>query len=497
MERFEIHDNQFIKKNVISSLPDIPDEINILLLNKWSSRIEDKKYKETIGENKNIDCRKADHYLCQYYCKVIIVKENNYDYRKLIVGFLNVGDVLYALTIADIILRVARKAQTIAKLEERKILTAFISNLDDCRYKIEHDNDLVQNVQRDGELDEQLNKLLDKARKAIYKELVYKIDGAIALAKEIGTDQFIQYAIDQSYFFEPRIVKDQMEYLAGKFMKTHGKGDFEGQNYDLYARFSTMDESGTGTYQQKEDDQATRKKKEHIEKEQDNSTENLNGNDGQDGNDVLDKGKKKKIRYYLFTELSSNFVKENETLKDYPIIRDNDGNAKVRSLITTKTGYTVSAGKDNIFQNYRISHVWGRAFDPRYFTNLWNIVIVPSWANDLLDKPNARQGTLESKLKSTIMKICEMLYFDEFSEKDNEGKTLWEKLKMPGSPQVINDGKDVVKPSNELKGVKPHKTIPDKGAQENDVPYLINVIEGKKGNKRNELGDIVKYAVYI
>ena len=89
------------------------------------------------------------------------------------------------------------------------------------------------------------------------------------------------------------------------------------------------------------------------------------------------------------------------------------------------------------------------------------------------------------------MRICEVLYFDGIKERD------WNTLKLSNKPSVINGGKDVVKPSNEVKGIKPYKTIPK--AQENDVPYMINVIKGKKSDKKrdNELGDIVKYAVYI
>ena len=58
------------------------------------------------------------------------------------------------------------------------------------------------------------------------------------------------------------------------------------------------------------------------------------------------------------------------------------------------------------FSNYIISHIWGRAIDPRYFTSLWNIVLVPAWANHLLDKPNPAPSTLAAKFKDTLMEIC-------------------------------------------------------------------------------------------
>ena len=70
---------------------------------------------------------------------------------------------------------------------------------------------------------------------------------------------------------------------------------------------------------------------------------------------------------------------------------DKDGNTAVRKLINDTTGYTICQGKTSIFQNYNLSHVWGNAYDPRYFTSLWNIVVIPSWANHLMDKEASEQ----------------------------------------------------------------------------------------------------------
>lgn len=89
---------------------------------------------------------------------------------------------------------------------------------------------------------------------------------------------------------------------------------------------------------------------------------------------------------------------------------DTNGNNSVRSIIRDNTGYTVSAGKSSIFQNYKISHVWGRAFDPRYFTQLWNVALVPAWANDPMDKPSPHIGSITSKMQNTFRAICVKLY---------------------------------------------------------------------------------------
>lgn len=87
-----------------------------------------------------------------------------------------------------------------------------------------------------------------------------------------------------------------------------------------------------------------------------------------------------------------------------------NGNAKLRSVIKKMTGVTVSAGSGTTFVNYKISHIWGNARDPRFYTNLWNVVIVPAWANDLLDKHTAEEGTLASKMLNTYKAICSRLY---------------------------------------------------------------------------------------
>ena len=206
-------------------------------------------------------------------------------------------------------------------------------------------------------------------RKDINKPMLSKIDGIDALAKEIGEDKFIRMAIEQSYFFDKDIVNEQMKELID--LKNEGK--------PLPARKTTKNgESAEDTDY-------------HHEKNGTNT-------------------------YYI------------EGNVKILINLSNDGNDFVRSLITKKTEYTVGAGKDNIFQNYIISHLWGRAYDPRYYTNLWNIVLVPAWANSLLDK-TGEEGSLASKLKATFMEISKNWY--NFSE------CKWEDLEM-SEPMVTN-----------------------------------------------------------
>ena len=187
-------------------------------------------------------------------------------------------------------------------------------------------------------------------RNAINKPMLAKIDGIVALANEIGEDKFIKWAIEQSYFFDPDIVAERMNKLIE---------DLENKTTPLPARKTTK-----------------------------------NDKDAEEG--------------YSHSKMGGNIYYIEGNIK-IPVTLSKDGNDFVRSLISNETGFTVGAGKDNIFQNYIISHLWGRAYDPRYYTNFWNIVLVPAWANSLLDK-NGEEGSLASKLKATFMAISKKLY---------------------------------------------------------------------------------------
>ena len=187
-------------------------------------------------------------------------------------------------------------------------------------------------------------------RNAINKPMLAKIDGIVALANEIGEDKFIKWAIEQSYFFDPDIVAERMNKLIK---------DLGNKTTPLPARKTTK-----------------------------------NDKDAEEG--------------YFHSEIDGNTYYIDGDIK-IPVTLSKDGNDFVRSLISNETGFTVGAGKDNIFQNYIISHLWGRAYDPRYYTNFWNIVLVPAWANSLLDK-NGEEGSLASKLKATFMAISKKLY---------------------------------------------------------------------------------------
>jgi len=70
-----------------------------------------------------------------------------------------------------------------------------------------------------------------------------------------------------------------------------------------------------------------------------------------------------------------------------PVIVDRDGNREVREVIERFSGARVSQGRvRNNITSAIISHVWGNAYDPLCFTNLWNIAVIPDYINSIMDK---------------------------------------------------------------------------------------------------------------
>lgn len=219
-----------------------------------------------------------------------------------------------------------------------------------------------------------------------------QIDGMDAIIVELGTERFIKLAIESSYFFSPELCKERFEQIKKIWQEKEETPDpmFEGFNCPyIPARYSEKDEDNMANgiqVQLNNPDMAVFK---------------LNS-------------KEKSIRIYQENYRGGN--------KNYG---GGNGNARVCQLIKKVTGYDLGAPVNKkSFKNYIISHIWGKATDPRYFTNLWNIVIVPAWANHLLDKDE--DGTLSSTFKSTIMHIMHKLYDME--------KYQWDKIDIPNYP---------------------------------------------------------------
>ena len=465
--------------NYSPAIKKLPFDYIKIVMSKWEVKEKNGKYEEQIiGHSASKQsCDKRTYCLWRYFkvnIEPVVSIGNPYDYLKTISDFIDHNDIVYALSIIDIISGIAELANRYKNeynsqmrksgLPGNQIVFTNSTKADyfsKCRKAlklmlewVELNKSFIQNVIP--------NTHLDSTRKKILKPLIYKIDGAKALAKEIGVDNFIQYAVDQCYFFEPDIVMQRMSEIVTDYTK----------GFNLYAR-----KSENTSIQIPDGDSNTNSTRRNT----------LNIERASRGQSQIKSKVDKPLQFAKFNDVAPYAA------TDYPIVKDLDNNRALRDVIKDYTGYTVSEGKESIFQNYRLSHIWGRAYDPRFFTNLWNVVLVPAWANDLLDKPNPVEGSLESKLKSTIQRICEVLYFGLI--------TNWSTINI-SQPDVINrdnnGNDDRVWPKTMVEGVAPKKVINKenatkiKNAPKN--PYSIHIIEGK-GSK--SLGDIVKYEVYI
>ncbi len=252
-----------------------------------------------------------------------------------------------------------------------------------------------------------------------------QIDGMDILISNMGEERFIRLAIESSYFFSKELCKKRFEEIAEVW--ENGKDDpaFASlqQNY-LPARYSSKEE-GDGVQVQRTDP------REAVFRLKSSNKECRIYQDGYRGNDKSDYG-------------------------------GGNGNTRVCQLIKYFTGYDLGAvATKKSFKNFIISHIWGQAVDPRYFTNFWNIAIVPAWANHLLDKDES--GTLSAIFKATIKQVMTDYYeLESYS---------WENIDMDNCPEN--------KESNLIIGRR--------------RPYIINIINEKKEGE--PFGSIIKTTV--
>lgn len=88
---------------------------------------------------------------------------------------------------------------------------------------------------------------------------------------------------------------------------------------------------------------------------------------------------------------------------------DNDGNHENRRSIKKYLGQTISTGKNSTVKNYIVSHVWGLASHPLFFSSLWNIVLIPAHFNYLMDKDPESHPVVKI-VKESIQLKCASIY---------------------------------------------------------------------------------------
>lgn len=251
----------------------------------------------------------------------------------------------------------------------------------------------------DNEIFNEILNVLPSVRNSINNSQNPKVDGMDSLIEYIKEEKFVKLAIESSYFFSPELVKERVDEIANYICKKE-EVDPAFDKYDikyLPARYSSKEDAEDGVHEP-----VVEEGKVYFKLQ--NAAQRLCV--------IYQEGARGKNK-----ECGANTC------------GGGNGNARVCQLINDRTGYALGATSDKKhFRNFIISHIWGHAIDPRYFTNLWNIVIVPAWANHLLDKDE--EGTLASTFKATIQKIITELY--DFNNID------WASIQMT-SPSYNNE----------------------------------------------------------
>lgn len=251
----------------------------------------------------------------------------------------------------------------------------------------------------DNEIFNEFLNALPSVRNSINNSQNPKVDGMDSLIEYIKEEKFVKLAIESSYFFSPELVKERVDEIANYICKKE-EVDPAFDKYDikyLPARYSSKEDAEDGVHEP-----VVEEGKVYFKLQ--NAAQRLCV--------IYQEGARGKNK-----ECGANTC------------GGGNGNARVCQLINDRTGYALGATSDKKhFRNFIISHIWGHAIDPRYFTNLWNIVIVPAWANHLLDKDE--EGTLASTFKATIQKIITELY--DFNNID------WASIQMT-SPSYNNE----------------------------------------------------------
>ena len=255
----------------------------------------------------------------------------------------------------------------------------------------------------DNEIFNEFLNALPSVRDSINKSQNPKVDGMDSLIEFIKEEKFVKLAIESSYFFSPELVKKRVDEIANYICKEEEVDPAFDKN-DINIKYLPA------RYSSKEKE------------------------DADDGvhEPVVEEGKvyfKLKNAAQRLCVIYQEGARGKNTKCGANTCGGGNGNARVCQLINDRTGYALGATSDKKhFRNFIISHIWGHAIDPRYFTNLWNIVIVPAWANHLLDKDE--EGTLASTFKATIQKIITELY--DFNNID------WTSIQMT-SPSYNNE----------------------------------------------------------
>lgn len=178
-----------------------------------------------------------------------------------------------------------------------------------------------------------------------------------------------------------------------------------------------------------------------------------------------------------------NNIYSSKSLDNIEVRFYKDGNREVRRIINSITGVVVSQGSKSDILFGKISHIWGETSNPFFFTGLWNIVIVPAYFNDILDK----EGSTDPRIEM-IIEQYKAVCWDKY---DIQGKLL--KLGLTSTDIKKYEPKHRIAYSYKYQEISKAQTVQKKhsGAGTSKKQFSVN------GKQCRTYGEVVLEAVKI
>ena len=125
---------------------------------------------------------------------------------------------------------------------------------------------------------------------------------------------------------------------------------------------------------------------------------------------------------------------------------DSNGNYTICDYLATNTSINITSGdKRRNCYGYMISHIWGNATDPLFFSNFWNIVLIPQFVSFILDKGDEMASI---KYAKDLYKAIAYVLYEKSIGIINDALTKAGKKdlgKIEPDEDIKKDAKDIIK----------------------------------------------------
>ena len=189
---------------------------------KTSSNVMISDFKEWLKGNGNLTPNSANSYISylgvSYNNDLSLVSTDNvYNYMDVIEQFYQAGDILYAVTVINNIIE-----------RINNLVTPLLKALNDQRSALKKLRVFLHSIKNNVVDRTYLSKknpnnptssTLDDIRDSFSKDSLDKIDGVRVLIDILGESKFIEKVIENSYFFDKKIVEDQRKDILNKLGK--------------------------------------------------------------------------------------------------------------------------------------------------------------------------------------------------------------------------------------------------------------------------------------